>query len=52
MSNFAFKILHQDKKTKARVGEITTAHGVIATPAFVPVGTQATVKSNRNVPST
>ena len=45
MRGFRFKELAKDKKTKARVGEITTAHGVIQTPAFVPVGTQATVKS-------
>ena len=31
--------------TRARVGEITTPHGIIHTPAFVPVGTQASVKS-------
>ncbi|OGG29586.1 hypothetical protein A2971_00915 [Candidatus Gottesmanbacteria bacterium RIFCSPLOWO2_01_FULL_46_21] len=42
---FRFKVLHKDKKTNARVGEIVTPHGVIRTPAFVPVGTQATVKS-------
>ncbi|MBI5620338.1 queuine tRNA-ribosyltransferase [Candidatus Gottesmanbacteria bacterium] len=42
---FRFKILHRDTKTKARVGEIHTPHGVIKTPAFVPVGTQASVKS-------
>ena len=40
-----FKLVHQDKMTRARVGEITTPHGIIHTPAFVPVGTQATVKS-------
>lgn len=45
MDKFSFRLLHQDKKTNARVGEIRTAHGVIKTPAFVPVGTQATVKS-------
>src|ERR1044071_7806396 len=28
----------------ARVGEIATAHGVVRTPAFMPIGTQATVK--------
>ncbi len=42
---FAFKVLHQDKNTRARVGKIRTAHGTIGTPAFVPCGTQATVKS-------
>lgn len=40
-----FKILKQDKNKKARVGEIHTPHGIIETPIFVPVGTQATVKS-------
>ena len=29
----------------ARVGTITTPHGAIQTPAFIPVGTKATVKS-------
>lgn len=45
MRKFRFRVLHRDKKTKARVGEIATPHGVIKTPAFVAVGTQATVKS-------
>ncbi|KKU83831.1 MAG: Queuine tRNA-ribosyltransferase [Microgenomates group bacterium GW2011_GWA2_47_8] len=45
MAGFRFQIIKQDKKTKARAGEIRTPHGVIKTPAFVPVGTQATVKS-------
>ena len=40
-----FKILSADQKTMARRGEITTSHGKILTPAFVPVGSQATVKS-------
>ncbi|WP_018180342.1 tRNA guanosine(34) transglycosylase Tgt [Jongsikchunia kroppenstedtii] len=31
--------------TRGRAGTITTPHGVIATPAFVPVGTKATVKT-------
>lgn len=38
-----FKILHKDGK--ARVGELKTTHGVIATPNFIPVGTQAAVKA-------
>ncbi len=38
-----FKILHKDKK--ARVGKLTTPHGVIETPQFNPVGTQAAVKA-------
>lgn len=45
MDGFGFKILAKDKKTNARVGEIRTPHGVIKTPAFVPVGTQASIKS-------
>ncbi len=42
---FSFQIIQKDKETKARVGKIITAHGVIDTPAFIPVGTKATVKS-------
>jgi len=42
---FKFEILHQDKKTKARLGKIKTNHGEIETPAFVAVGTAASVKS-------
>lgn len=38
-----FKIRH--KLGKARVGELHTPHGVIETPNFIPVGTQATVKA-------
>ncbi len=40
-----FKLLKKDKKTNARLGKIETSHGKILTPAFVPVGSQATVKS-------
>ncbi|MDO8525751.1 MAG: tRNA guanosine(34) transglycosylase Tgt [Candidatus Omnitrophota bacterium] len=40
-----FKLLHKDKSTKARVGVLTTAHGEINTPVFMPVGTQGTVKA-------
>ena len=40
-----FELLAQDSESKARHGRITTAHGVIKTPAFMPVGTQGTVKS-------
>lgn len=42
---FSFKVRKQDTKTRARLGVITTPHGAIETPAFVPVGTQASVKS-------
>jgi queuine tRNA-ribosyltransferase len=39
-----FKISHRDKESKARCGSITTDHGVIETPVFMPVGTAGTVK--------
>jgi len=42
---FSFKLIAQDKNTKARVGEFNTPHGTFSTPAFMPVGTQATVKT-------
>lgn len=45
MNTFSFTYQQPDKKSHARVGEISTPHGVIHTPAFVPVGTQAAVKS-------
>ncbi len=45
MENFSYKIIHVCKQTGARVGELTTPHGKILTPVFMPVGTQATVKS-------
>jgi queuine tRNA-ribosyltransferase len=40
-----FDLLAQDRQTKARRGRLTTAHGVIDTPAFMPVGTQGSVKA-------
>jgi len=40
-----FQIQKKDEYSKARAGEITTAHGVIQTPIFMPVGTVASVKS-------
>jgi queuine tRNA-ribosyltransferase len=39
-----FQIKQFDKSSKARVGSITTDHGVIETPIFMPVGTVASVK--------
>ncbi|MGE0567134.1 MAG: tRNA guanosine(34) transglycosylase Tgt, partial [Bacteroidia bacterium] len=40
-----FQLEHKDQKTKARAGKITTDHGEILTPIFMPVGTVATVKA-------
>ena len=42
--NVKFKLLKEDKQSKARLGEIQTAHGTIKTPIFMPVGTAGTVK--------
>lgn len=42
---FQFTLLHTDTSSHARLGRIVTPHGDIATPAFAPVGTQATVKA-------
>ena len=43
MRGIGFEILARDRA--ARLGRLTTAHGVIDTPAFMPVGTAATVKA-------
>jgi queuine tRNA-ribosyltransferase len=42
---FAFTIEAVDGETGARAGRFTTPHGAVQTPAFMPVGTQATVKA-------
>ena len=39
-----FELLASDQHSKARRGQLKTAHGVIDTPAFMPVGTQGSVK--------
>src|SRR5438270_4729501 len=40
-----FDLLATDPRSKARRGRLTTPHGVIETPAFIPVGTQGSVKA-------
>ncbi len=40
-----FELLKTDAHTRARLGRLTTAHGVVDTPVFMPVGTQASVKA-------
>jgi queuine tRNA-ribosyltransferase len=40
-----FELRKKDEQTKARLGRITTTRGVIDTPVFMPVGTQASVKA-------
>ena len=42
-NNFNFQLISQDKN--ARLGKLTTAHGIVDTPIFMPVGTAATVKA-------
>jgi queuine tRNA-ribosyltransferase len=40
-----FELLKTDAHTKARLGKLTTAHGVVDTPVYMPVGTQGSVKA-------
>jgi queuine tRNA-ribosyltransferase len=40
-----FELLKTDPKSNARLGRLTTTHGVIDTPVFMPVGTQGSVKA-------
>ena len=44
-AGFSFAINHAPDKGLARVGTISTPHGDIQTPAFIPVGTKANVKT-------
>jgi queuine tRNA-ribosyltransferase len=39
-----FEVTHQSATGRERTGVLTTAHGTVTTPVFMPVGTQATVK--------
>lgn len=45
MRSFGFEILGEDGGTGARLGRMTTPHGEVTTPAFLPVGTRGTVKA-------
>src|SRR3989338_8314449 len=40
-----YKVLHKSEKSRARIGEINTTHGVIKTPAFISAATKGTIKS-------
>jgi len=44
LNPFSFKLISRDPDSCARRGRISTSHGVVETPVFMPVGTQATVK--------
>lgn len=45
MTPFHFELIHQSSKSRARVGKIHTPHGIIDTPNFVGVGTNAALKA-------
>jgi len=45
MNQFKFEVVHQSRKSNARACKIYTPHGIIDTPCFVPVGTNAAVKA-------
>ena len=45
MSAITYELIHKDKTTGARAGILHTPHGDFNTPIFMPVGTQATVKT-------
>ena len=47
MTAVTYELIKTDSRTKARRGRVTTPHGVIETPVFMPVGTAATVKAMR-----
>ena len=40
-----YELIHKDKNTSARAGKLITNHGIIDTPAFMPVATKGTVKT-------
>ena len=40
-----FSLVHSDSESQARAGIITTDHGIIETPIFMPVGTVGSVKA-------
>ena len=44
---FSFELIKKDLQTSARLGKMITPHGTVQTPAFMPVGTQGTVKAMR-----
>ena len=40
-----FELLYESQETRARLGRLKLFHGIVDTPVFMPVGTQATVKT-------
>ncbi len=49
---FKFEVSKQSKKSKARIGKITTPHGEIITPAFIPVATLGVIKGGMDYEDT
>lgn len=45
MTTSPFRLICGSSRSSARRGEVTTRHGIVQTPVFMPVGTQATVKA-------
>jgi queuine tRNA-ribosyltransferase len=45
LNKMSFKLIKKSKKSQARLGELKTAHGVLATPFFMPIATKAAVKN-------
>ena len=45
MSQDIFQVLHRDAASRARAGVLSLAHGTVATPVFMPVASQGTVKA-------
>ena len=45
--SLTFELLHTDAHSQARLGRLQTPHGTFDTPVFMPIGTQATVKTLR-----
>ena len=45
MMSFSFELIKTSTDSRARLGRMTTAHGEVRTPVFMPVGTQGTVKA-------
>lgn len=45
MAENKFTLIYEDRQTQARIGKLRTAHGIVNTPVFMPVGTRATVKT-------
>jgi len=45
LTNKVFEVIKKSRYKNARIGRIVTAHGIVNTPVFIPVATQATVKT-------